>query len=106
MIFRPPFETRRIHAGARPDPATGAWATPLYQSTSFAFTDAHHAADAFAPRDLETHAYTRLSNPTLSLPNIASVGTISSRPPVCTASNRTSSRSARDAGGSLSSTSS
>jgi O-acetylhomoserine/O-acetylserine sulfhydrylase-like pyridoxal-dependent enzyme len=56
------FETRQIHAGARPDPATGARATPIYQSSSFSFHDAQHAADAFALRDLETHAYTRLSN--------------------------------------------
>ncbi len=58
------FETRQIHAGARPDPVTGARATPVYQTSSFAFADAHHAAEAFALRDLETHAYTRLSNPT------------------------------------------
>jgi O-acetylhomoserine (thiol)-lyase len=61
------FETRQIHAGARPDPATGARATPVYQTSSFVFTDAHHAAEAFALRDLETHAYTRLSNPTTAV---------------------------------------
>ncbi|WP_410631026.1 O-acetylhomoserine aminocarboxypropyltransferase/cysteine synthase family protein [Amycolatopsis sp. cmx-4-83] len=61
------FETRQIHAGARPDPATGARATPIYQTSSFTFADAHHAAEAFALRDLETHAYTRLSNPTTSV---------------------------------------
>ncbi|MFE0019669.1 bifunctional o-acetylhomoserine/o-acetylserine sulfhydrylase [Amycolatopsis sp. NPDC059021] len=61
------FETRQIHAGARPDPATGARATPIYQSTSFTFADAQHAADAFALRDLESHAYTRLSNPTTAV---------------------------------------
>ncbi|MEV0678906.1 PLP-dependent transferase [Actinosynnema sp. NPDC050436] len=58
------FETRQVHAGARPDPATGARATPIYQTTSFAFDGAHHAAEVFALRDLESHAYTRLSNPT------------------------------------------
>jgi O-acetylhomoserine (thiol)-lyase len=58
------FETRQIHAGAAPDPTTGARATPIYQSSSYVFRDAEHAADAFALRDLETHAYTRLSNPT------------------------------------------
>ncbi|WP_370949332.1 bifunctional o-acetylhomoserine/o-acetylserine sulfhydrylase [Amycolatopsis sp. cg5] len=61
------FETRQIHAGAQPDPTTGARATPIYQTTSFAFDDAHHAAEAFALRDLETHAYTRLSNPTTAV---------------------------------------
>ncbi|MBW4718432.1 O-acetylhomoserine aminocarboxypropyltransferase/cysteine synthase family protein [Saccharothrix obliqua] len=58
------FETRQVHAGARPDPVTGARATPIYQTTSFAFDSAEHAAEAFALRDLESHAYTRLSNPT------------------------------------------
>ncbi|MEU5697028.1 bifunctional o-acetylhomoserine/o-acetylserine sulfhydrylase [Actinosynnema sp. NPDC020468] len=58
------FETRQVHAGAEPDPTTGARVTPIYQTTSFAFRDAEHAAEAFALRDLETHAYTRLSNPT------------------------------------------
>ncbi|MFD9894887.1 bifunctional o-acetylhomoserine/o-acetylserine sulfhydrylase [Amycolatopsis sp. NPDC059027] len=61
------FETRQIHAGARPDPTTGARATPVYQSTSFTFADSQHAADAFALRDLESHAYTRLSNPTTAV---------------------------------------
>ncbi|GAA4524282.1 bifunctional o-acetylhomoserine/o-acetylserine sulfhydrylase [Amycolatopsis samaneae] len=61
------FETRQIHAGARPDPATGARATPVYQSTSFTFADSRHAAEAFALRDLESHAYTRLSNPTTAV---------------------------------------
>jgi O-acetylhomoserine (thiol)-lyase len=61
------FETRQVHAGARPDPATGARATPIYQTSSYVFTCAEHAADAFALRDLETHAYTRLSNPTTSV---------------------------------------
>ncbi|MET0133208.1 MAG: aminotransferase class V-fold PLP-dependent enzyme [Kibdelosporangium sp.] len=61
------FETRQVHAGARPDPATGARATPVYQTTSFVFDDATHAARSFALRDLETHAYTRLSNPTTAV---------------------------------------
>ncbi|WP_158891054.1 O-acetylhomoserine aminocarboxypropyltransferase/cysteine synthase family protein [Amycolatopsis anabasis] len=61
------FETRQIHAGSRPDPATGARATPIYQTSSFVFDDAEHAAAAFALRDLETHAYSRLSNPTTAV---------------------------------------
>ncbi|MFC0105173.1 bifunctional o-acetylhomoserine/o-acetylserine sulfhydrylase [Kibdelosporangium aridum] len=61
------FETRQIHAGAQPDPATGARATPLYQTTSFVFDNADHAAAAFALQDLETHAYSRLSNPTTAV---------------------------------------
>ncbi|HEV7980606.1 O-acetylhomoserine aminocarboxypropyltransferase/cysteine synthase family protein [Amycolatopsis sp.] len=63
-MTRHSFETRQIHAGAQPDPATGARATPIYQTSSYVFTSAEHAADAFALRDLESHAYTRLSNPT------------------------------------------
>jgi O-acetylhomoserine (thiol)-lyase len=61
------FETRQIHAGAQPDPVTGARAVPLYQTTSYVFDDAEHAAASFALRDLETHAYTRLSNPTTAV---------------------------------------
>ncbi|GLZ40423.1 aminotransferase class V-fold PLP-dependent enzyme [Actinokineospora sp. NBRC 105648] len=67
MSERWAFETRQVHAGAQPDPATGARATPIHQTTSFAFTDAGHAADVFALRDLETHAYTRVSNPTTAV---------------------------------------
>ena len=45
---KPGFDTLAIHAGAKPDPATGARATPIYQTTSFVFDDAQHAADLFA----------------------------------------------------------
>ncbi|MDI2126585.1 bifunctional o-acetylhomoserine/o-acetylserine sulfhydrylase [Yinghuangia seranimata] len=57
------FETRQIHAGAAPDPATGARAVPVYQTTSFVFRDTDHAAGLF---DLsqEGHIYTRIHNPT------------------------------------------
>ncbi|WP_019930626.1 O-acetylhomoserine aminocarboxypropyltransferase/cysteine synthase family protein [Nocardia sp. BMG111209] len=61
------FETRQIHSGAQPDPATGARATPVYQTTSYVFHDAEHAARTFALRDPETHAYTRVSNPTTAV---------------------------------------
>jgi O-acetylhomoserine (thiol)-lyase len=61
------FATRQLHAGAVPEPVTGARAVPIYQTTSFAFDDTAHAADAFALRDLQTHAYTRLSNPTTAV---------------------------------------
>ena len=59
----PGFNTLAIHAGARPDPTTGARATPIYQSTSFVFDDADHAASLF---NLEVfgNVYTRLMNPT------------------------------------------
>ena len=42
------FRARSIHAGKRPDPATGARAVPIYQTTSFEFEDAADAADFFA----------------------------------------------------------
>ena len=57
------FETRQIHAGQNPDPATGARALPIYQTTSFVFPDARVAADRFALADLGP-IYTRIGNPT------------------------------------------
>ena len=44
------FETKQIHAGAAPDTATGARATPIYQTTSFVFDDVDHAASLFGGR--------------------------------------------------------
>ncbi len=61
------FETRQIHSGAQPDPVTGSRATPIHQTTSYVFRDADHAAETFALRDAETHAYTRVSNPTTAV---------------------------------------
>ncbi len=60
---KPGFNTLAIHAGAAPDPATGARATPIYQTTSFVFDDVEHAAALF---NLETfgNIYTRITNPT------------------------------------------
>lgn len=59
----PGFDTLSLHAGAQPDPATGARATPIYQSASFVFTDSDQAAALF---NIERtgHVYSRLSNPT------------------------------------------
>ncbi|MGI9382029.1 MAG: aminotransferase class I/II-fold pyridoxal phosphate-dependent enzyme, partial [Methyloligellaceae bacterium] len=59
----PGFSTLAIHAGAQPDPATGARATPIYQTTSYVFDDVDHAAALF---NLETfgNIYTRIGNPT------------------------------------------
>lgn len=42
------FETKQIHAGAAPDPATNARATPIYQTTSYVFRDTQHGADLFS----------------------------------------------------------
>jgi O-acetylhomoserine (thiol)-lyase len=57
------FETLAIHAGAAPDPATGARITPIYQTTAFVFNDVQHAADLFALRAFG-NIYTRIMNPT------------------------------------------
>jgi len=57
------FETQQIHAGAQPDPTTGARATPLYQTTAFVFRDTDHAADLFSLAE-PGNIYTRIMNPT------------------------------------------
>ncbi len=59
----PGFNTLAIHAGAQPDPATGARATPIYQTTSYVFDDAEHAASLFALQSFG-NIYTRITNPT------------------------------------------
>jgi O-acetylhomoserine (thiol)-lyase len=59
------FRTRALHAGAQPDPYSGARAVPIYQSTSFVFEDTQDAADLFALQKYGT-IYTRISNPTLA----------------------------------------
>jgi O-acetylhomoserine (thiol)-lyase len=57
------FETKQVHAGAVPDPATGARATPIYQTTSFVFRDTQHAANLFSLAEPGS-IYTRINNPT------------------------------------------
>src|SRR6202011_1127319 len=59
------FRTRALHAGGRPDPATGARAVPIYQTTSFVFEDAADAADLFALQKYG-NIYTRIANPTIA----------------------------------------
>ena len=64
MSLRTPgFNTLAIHAGAQPDPATGARATPIYQTTSFVFDDVDHAASLFGLKAFG-NIYTRIMNPT------------------------------------------
>ncbi len=60
------FDTLALHAGQRPDPATGARAVPIYQTTSYVFQDTEHAASLF---NLERagHIYSRISNPTVAV---------------------------------------
>jgi O-acetylhomoserine (thiol)-lyase len=62
-VIDPGFDTLALHAGAAPDPTTGARAVPLHLSTSFVFQSADHAASLF---NLERsgHVYSRISNPT------------------------------------------
>ncbi|MFV0259910.1 MAG: bifunctional o-acetylhomoserine/o-acetylserine sulfhydrylase [Acidimicrobiales bacterium] len=57
------FETRQIHAGQEPDPATGSRAVPIYQTTAYQFRDADHAANLFALAE-PGNIYTRIMNPT------------------------------------------
>ena len=62
----PGFATLSIHAGAKPNPTTGARVTPIYQTTSFVFDDVDHAAALFG---LQTfgNIYTRIGNPTCAV---------------------------------------
>lgn len=60
------FDTLQIHAGARPDPATGARQTPIYQTTAYVFRDADHAAALFNLQEVG-YIYSRLTNPTVSV---------------------------------------
>jgi O-acetylhomoserine (thiol)-lyase len=60
------FETRAIHAGAAPDPATGARSTPIYQTAAYVFDDVDHAASLFNLHNFG-YIYARLNNPTVSV---------------------------------------
>ncbi len=62
-IPKPKFATLAVHAGAAPDPSTGARATPIYQTTSYVFNDADHAAALFG-LEVFGNIYTRIMNPT------------------------------------------
>ena len=60
------FETRAVHAGAAPDPTTGARSTPIYQTTAYVFDDVDHAASLFNLHNFG-YIYSRLTNPTVSV---------------------------------------
>ena len=79
------FETAAIHAGAAPDPVTGARATPIYQTTAYVFEDADHAASLF---NLQTfgNIYGRLSNPTVAVLEERIAALEDGRGTTCTAS--------------------
>ena len=59
------FDTLAIHAGATPDPATGARQVPIYQTTAYQFRDAEHAARLFGLKEVG-YIYSRLTNPTVA----------------------------------------
>lgn len=59
------FDTQQVHAGAEPDPATGARQVPIYQTTAYVFKDADHAARLFGLQEVG-YIYSRLTNPTIS----------------------------------------
>jgi len=61
----PAFDTLSLHAGAAPDPATGARAVPIHLTTSFVFESSEHAASLFN-MERAGHVYSRISNPTTS----------------------------------------
>lgn len=79
------FETRAIHAGAAPDPTTGARVTPIFQNTSYVFDDVDHAASLF---NLHTFGfiYSRLTNPTVSVLEERLASLEGGRAAVCAAS--------------------
>ena len=79
------FETRAIHAGAAPDPTTGARSTPIFQTTAFVFDDVDHAASLF---NLQTfgNIYARLSNPTTAVLEERIASLEGGRGTTCTAS--------------------
>src|ERR1700682_1525257 len=62
----PGFATLALHAGQSPDPATGARAVPIYQTTSYVFRDSAHAASLFN-MERAGHVYSRISNPTVAV---------------------------------------
>lgn len=79
------FETRMIHAGAQPEPITGARQTPIFQNTSYVFEDVDHAASLF---NLQTYGfiYSRLANPTVSVLEERMANLEGGRGAACTAS--------------------
>ncbi len=79
------FDTRAIHAGARPDPLTGARSTPIYQTTAYVFESVDHAADLF---NLQTFGfiYSRLTNPTVAVLEERIANLEGGRASVCAAS--------------------
>src|SRR3984893_15468195 len=63
MSYNLHFETLQLHAGQQADPATGARAVPIYQTTSYVFNNSEHAANLFGLKEFG-NIYTRIMNPT------------------------------------------
>lgn len=61
------FDTAQVHAGAQPDAGTRARATPIFATTSFVYESAEQAAASFLLEDLQSYAYSRMSNPTTAV---------------------------------------
>ena len=66
MSSKPGFSTLAVHAGAQPDPTTGARVTPIYQTTAFVFENVDHAASLFGLQAFG-NIYTRITNPTTAV---------------------------------------
>jgi len=66
MTSKPGFSTLAVHAGAQPDPTTGARVTPIYQTTAFVFENVDHAASLFGLQAFG-NIYTRITNPTTAV---------------------------------------
>ena len=79
------FATRAVHAGAQPDPGTGARITPIYQTASYVFDDVEQAASLFNLHSFG-HVYSRLSNPTVSVLEERIAALEGGRAAVCAAS--------------------
>ena len=62
-VAEPGFSTRSVHAGAKPDPATHARVTPIYQTASYVFDNTDHAANLFGLKEFG-NIYSRIMNPT------------------------------------------
>ncbi len=79
------FATKAVHAGAQPDPTTGARITPIYQTSSYVFDDVEQAASLFNLHSFG-HIYSRLSNPTVSVLEERIASLEGGRAAVCAAS--------------------
>jgi len=85
MAEKAGLDTLAVHAGQVPDPVTGSRAVPIYQTTSYVFKDAEHAANLFALREFG-NIYTRLMNPTTDVLEKRLAAMLGGTGAVCTSS--------------------